>query len=81
MYALDPGAGTPKAGWPFTTGSFVYSSPAVAADGAIIVASYDGRVYALNPDGTQKGSPWPFIPGTSLFSSPAIGTNGTIYVG
>ena len=38
--------------WEFLTGSSVYSSPAIGADGTIYVGSYDSKFYAINPDGT-----------------------------
>jgi len=69
--------GTQK--WAFATGSGVFSSPAIGADGTIYVGSYDFNLYAINPDGTQK---WAFpTGGMPVASSPAIGADGTIYVG
>jgi eukaryotic-like serine/threonine-protein kinase len=60
--------------WVFTTGAYVYSSPAIGADGTIYVSS--AKLYAINPDGTQR---WAFP--KAGYSSPAIGADGTIYVG
>ena len=44
MYALNASTGAKL--WSYTTGSNVYSSPAVA-NGVVYVGSYDGNVYAL----------------------------------
>ena len=63
------------------------SSPAIASDGTIYVASTrldeqgflrDGWVHALNPDGTEK---WRYERGLGISSSPAIGGNGNVYIG
>jgi outer membrane protein assembly factor BamB len=56
----------------------VTSSPAICADGTIIVGSYDKNVFAINPDGTRK---WSFSIGSPTWSSPSIGEDGTIYIG
>ena len=62
--------------WNFTTGSYVYSSPAIGPDGTIYIGSDDGNLYAINPNGTKK---WNFTTGNTVKSSPAIDFNGTIY--
>ena len=68
---------SPNQMWKFPTGSFVYSSPAVA-DGLVFVASYDTNVYAIDEySGQQK---WAFYTGSVIFSSPAV-ANGVVYVG
>ena len=68
---------SPNQMWKFPTGSFVYSSPAVA-DGLVFVASYDTNVYAIDEySGQQK---WSFTTGSVIFSSPAV-ANGVVYVG
>jgi outer membrane protein assembly factor BamB len=72
------GPEVPKLKWSFTTGSRIYSSPAIGADGTIYVGSIDNNLYAINPDGSQK---WSFTTGYCVYSSPAIGADGTIYVG
>ncbi|ODS39673.1 MAG: hypothetical protein A7315_02965 [Candidatus Altiarchaeales archaeon WOR_SM1_79] len=64
--------------WSFTTGSRVFSSPAIGIDGTIYVGSDDYKVYAINPDGTKK---WNFTTGGQVGSSPAIDSECTIYVG
>lgn len=64
--------------WRYLIGDFVYSSPAIAADGTIYVGSSDDHLYALNPNGTLR---WRYPTGGEIWSSPAIGPDGTIYVG
>ncbi|MEW6183575.1 MAG: PQQ-binding-like beta-propeller repeat protein [Bacillota bacterium] len=64
--------------WRYSTGSYVESSPAIAADGTIYIASRDYYLYAINPDGTLK---WRYLTGDCVDSSPAIAADGTIYVG
>ena len=63
--------------WRFTTGSVVFSSPAVAS-GVVYVASYDHTVYALNA--TSGAKVWSFTTGNAVLSSPAV-ANGAAYVG
>lgn len=65
--------------WAFLTGSVVFSSPAIGADGTVYVGSYDHNVYAL--DGATGSQKWVFTASTSVNSSPAIGADGTVYVG
>ncbi|MFZ0889493.1 MAG: PQQ-binding-like beta-propeller repeat protein [Candidatus Binataceae bacterium] len=64
--------------WKFPTDSYVYSSPAIGADGTVYVGSLDNNLYAIRPSGTMK---WKFAAGDEVWSSPAVGTDGTIYVG
>jgi hypothetical protein len=66
--------------WSFATGGSIQTSPAIAPDGTIYVAS--DALYAVNHDGTQKWTaaftgPFGMVTG----SSPTIGSDGTIYVG
>src|SRR6266487_535597 len=58
IYALDPATGVDRPGWPYLTGGYVFSSPAIAADGSVYVGSADGKLYALNPNGSQKRPPY-----------------------
>ena len=63
--------------WSYATGSYVYSSPAVA-DGKVYVGSVDGRVYCLDSlTGTQV---WNHTTGWYVYSSPAV-VDGRVYVG
>ncbi len=79
------GPQTPKIKWTFQTTERIFgSSPTIAEDGIIYIASGDDRLWAINPDGAQK---WMYHMGGSYHptnvntSSPAIGPDGTIYVG
>ncbi|MBT7497566.1 PQQ-binding-like beta-propeller repeat protein, partial [Candidatus Woesearchaeota archaeon] len=62
----------------FTTGNFVYSSPAVA-NGFVYIGSYDNNVYQLNASNLsiQYAN---FTTGGLTSSSPAV-VNGFVYVG
>ena len=48
------GPSDPVVKWRFLTGSFVYSSPAIAADGTIYVGGADGELSARAPDGKGR---------------------------
>jgi len=72
------GPGIPTQKWAFPTGDFVYSSPAIGADGTVYAGSADGHLYAINPDGTRK---WGFATGSSCYAAfPALDVDGTIYI-
>jgi hypothetical protein len=77
MYAINPD-GTEK--WTFTTAGFnIRSTPAVAADGTVYIASDDDNVYALNPaDGTVN---WSYPVGGDVEGCISIDTDGTIFLG
>ena len=63
----------------YDTGGGVKSSPAIAGDGTVVVASESGYLYALNPDCSLK---WRYSTGNVVkMSSPTIDANGVIYVG
>jgi outer membrane protein assembly factor BamB len=68
----------PSIWWTVTLGAPVVSSPAVAADGSVLVGSHDGKLYAIARDGTLK---WAYATGDIIFSSPAVAHDGTIYIG
>jgi outer membrane protein assembly factor BamB len=81
LFALNPANGTTK--WQFPAAgqpalSSLYSTPAVRADGSIILGTSDNAVYALNSDGTQR---WKTTVGDWTDSSPVIAPDGTIYIG
>jgi len=80
------GAQTANLKWTFTTGTIVYDSPAIGADGTVYVgewaasgSSFASNVYAI--DGTFGTQKWAFTTGDWIWGSPAIGTDGTVYVG
>lgn len=69
--------------WRFPTSGRVESSPAIAANGTILVGSgalgsESGHLYGINPDGTEHTR---FTPGAEVVSSPTIAKDGSIYVG
>lgn len=67
-----------SAGPVWRTAGAVKSSPAIAADGSIIVGSADGFVYSFNPDGTTN---WTCDTSDAIhFQSPLIDSEGTIYI-
>ncbi|MBI2925514.1 MAG: PQQ-binding-like beta-propeller repeat protein [Verrucomicrobia bacterium] len=74
VYAVNPD-GTRK--WSLAVRSD-RTPPAIAQDGTIYVAGFDGQLTALNPEGTKK---WALATGGASVSAPAIGSDGTIYVG
>ncbi len=77
LFCLDSG-GNPTWPSPFTTGGAV-SSPAVCADGNVVVGSQDHKLYKVNVDtGTEM---WHYTAGSSISGSPVIGPDGTIYIG
>jgi outer membrane protein assembly factor BamB len=67
-----------KEKWNFTTGSSIYSSPAIGNDGTIYVGSNNGNLYAITPNGIEK---WNFKTYSGIRSSPAIDSDGTIFIG
>ena len=54
------------------------SSPALALDGTIYQATFDGKLEAITPQGEIK---WTFKTPLEIKSSPAIADDGTIYFG
>jgi outer membrane protein assembly factor BamB len=76
LYALDSNG---ELKWSYETGDRIRSSPAIAADGAVYVGSYDSRFYKCDPAGSLI---WSYRTGSGItWSSPAIATDGTVYVG
>ena len=79
LYALYPN-GTIK--WKFIVDGLIWSTPAIAEDGTIYVATwggnYGGYLFAILPNGTMK---WIFWHVDSIGCSPTIGSDGTIYFG
>jgi outer membrane protein assembly factor BamB len=80
LYALNPN-GTMK--WRYQLADiWVWSTPAIAEDGAIYVGDFEGNFYAVDSNGSLR---WRYrIPGpggNSIASSPAVAPDGTIYFG
>ncbi|MDP1553757.1 MAG: PQQ-binding-like beta-propeller repeat protein [Methanobacteriaceae archaeon] len=68
--------------WVYQFNGGVSSHPAVASDGTIYLADYNGKLYAINPDGTLK---WQYTAQkgdyTGFMTAPSVSKDGTIYVG
>jgi outer membrane protein assembly factor BamB len=64
--------------WRFKTRKKVFSSPAIANDGTVVVGSQDRHLYAIMPDGKLR---WRRNLEADVDSSPAIGDDGTIFAG
>jgi len=79
LFALYPN-GTKK--WSYHATGLIWSTPAIADNGTIYVATwggnYGGYLYAIYPNGTMK---WVFWHVDSIGCSPSIGSDGTIYFG
>jgi outer membrane protein assembly factor BamB len=54
------------------------TSPAIAADGTLYQAAFDGTLFAITPNGQTN---WEYKTGLEIESSPAIGDDGTVYFG
>jgi len=76
-YSSSSGPTTNQTLWTYTTGGYVYSSPAVA-DGRVYVGSIDDNVYCLNA--SNGVSIWNYATGDFVGSSPAV-ADGRVYVG
>ncbi|MFI5300665.1 MAG: PQQ-binding-like beta-propeller repeat protein [Polyangiales bacterium] len=77
VHAYDQNSGDET--WSFGTRDHVYASPAIAADGSLVVPGTDGTLYDL--DGLTGALKWSFEIGEPVRSSPAIGGDGVIYFG
>jgi parallel beta-helix repeat protein len=75
-YTESPAPLTNNTMWTYTTGSELWSSPAVA-DGMVYVGSYYGKIYCL--DASTGALVWNYSAGV-LYSSPAV-SGGLVYVG
>ncbi|BDZ66599.1 putative Ig domain-containing protein [Methanobacterium ferruginis] len=82
LYAINPD-GTSK--WNYTTTGRFLTSPAIAADGTIYIASTDGNFYALTDNGTSATEKWHYSDSNlTKYSSSftiIIGADGIIYTG
>ena len=63
--------------WTYTTGDYVWSSPAVTGD-RVYVGSVDHRLYCL--DASTGAHIWNYTTGSSVSSSPAV-AGGKVYIG
>ena len=75
-YSTSTAPSTNQTQWSFTTGSDVYSSPAVA-DGKVYIGANDGKIYCLNA--ATGALIWTYKTGIDA-RSPAV-ADGRVYVG
>ncbi len=73
--AVRPGG---DVAWRFTARGKIFTSPALTADGTILIGAQDHRVYALSPAGTQI---WSVDLGADVDGAPTIGDDGAVFVG
>jgi outer membrane protein assembly factor BamB len=59
--------------WRYKTSDIIEVSPAVGADGTMVIGSNDGFEYAINADGTLR---WKFANNAQTYGSPAVTPNG-----
>jgi outer membrane protein assembly factor BamB len=83
VFAIDVSGDRGVAVWSMAAeqglvGGFVNSSPALTADGVIVVAVRDESVVALNPSGTIA---WQTPMPGQLLGSPVIDRHGHVYIG
>ena len=76
-YSASTAPNTNNTIWTYTTGSYVYSSPAVS-DGKVYVGSWDNKTYCLNA--LTGAHVWNYTTGDWVYSSPAV-SDGKVYVG
>ena len=76
-YSESPAPNTNQTLWTYTTGSFVWSSPAVV-DGKVYAGSYDKKVYCL--DAATGTLIWNYTTGGEVESSCTV-ADGKVYVG
>jgi len=79
MYALNAATGAKQ--WNFSTGSYVYSTPALTPDGAALYfGSRDHSVYGL--DASSGAMLWNFSTGDGVMSSPTLSEDSmALYIG
>ncbi|MBX3220386.1 MAG: PQQ-binding-like beta-propeller repeat protein [Labilithrix sp.] len=64
--------------WRFAAKGKVFTAPAVAGDGLVVVGSQDHHVHGLGPGGAPA---WTVDLGADVDGGPAIADDGSIYVG
>ena len=68
----------PEVRWTYETRGSVSSSPAVSAQGWVVVGSQDGRGAFHQP---RRHACWVFLTQDMVFGSPAISASGVVYIG
>jgi outer membrane protein assembly factor BamB len=82
VYAVNPQSGAPVQLWESLVGDVFYASPALSADGHLIVAAYAGEGFTQVVALDRLGEPvWQMFVAGFNDSSPAIGADGSVYVG
>lgn len=64
--------------WDYTVGDRLTTSPAINADGSIIIGSDDFSMYCLSSSGELL---WSYTTSGAIRGSPVIGRDGTVYFG
>lgn len=64
--------------WRFEAREKIFTTPAVAADGAVVFGAQDDRVYAVGPDGALR---WAHRTGGDVDGSPVLADDGAVFVG
>lgn len=64
--------------WCCQLDGMIWSSPAVAPDGSIIVTTRNSKTYSVSPSGKIN---WVFPAGTHIYGSPSVAPDGSIYFG
>jgi len=64
--------------WQYTASKRFAASPAIAANGKVVVPNDDGKLYAFETGGSLA---WTFQTGGWIASAPVIAPNGVIYFG
>ncbi len=78
LYSLNLSTGSLVSRVPFSSG--IVSSPAVAADGSVIIASITGQLSSIDP--ASGAIQWSFSTGGAYFlGSPVIDATGRIFIG
>jgi len=70
---LDPSA---RVVWAYRAGAPLAASPAIAADGSVVVGSVDGYLHALRRDGSFR---WGYTLRGPLVGRPALAANGDVF--
>lgn len=78
LIAFDLAAPSPSQIWKFNAPDWIDSAPAIAEDGTLYTASWNGVLYAIHPDtGSEL---WSFDTESILVASPAVAPDGTLYI-
>ena len=64
--------------WTYLTGGSIESSPAITAEGKVLVGCMDNSLYCISSLG---GLEWSYATGAPISASPAIGSGETVYIG